>query len=257
MTIEHKRGVLIIFSILLLTLVFAPTLAFATKEGSYQNGLQASRPDTNSYPEFDNYTCALHNSTVIQYPPVTNTTACIDGFFVGYKDWCISHAVNCVGNMTLGYLPDVLIKKIWETHQQYQRGYNAANSVSLNVCPIGENAVFCTGWNDYNNEHNDAECGHAYDNYTGPFSNDIGCPLDIMNQNQMAKPHALVGCPDHGPKIRKRTLCNLTSWIYTTHYHKIKERMDNPNRIISMQKHSPVVGSSVEYHSPVVASSIQ
>ena len=171
-----------------------PHISYATNEGSYKHGLLAGRPDTNSYPEFDNYTCALQNSTIIQYPPVTNITACIDGFFVGYKDWCINYAVNCVGNMTLGYLPDVLIKKIWETHQQYMKGYNAANNSSLNVCPIGENAVFCTGWNDYNNEHNDAECEKDA-SYHGPFSSHalIGCPLDTISSKQMAKPYALIG----------------------------------------------------------------
>lgn len=165
--------------------------AFASNEGSYQYGYQQGS-GANLYPGHDNNTCVLGGA-------VTNTTSCEDGFFVGYKDWCINHAVNCVGNMTLGYLSDVLIKKIWETHQEYQKGYNAADSaISMNVCPMGENGAFCAGWNDYNDEHNGAECGPAYYNYTGRFSIEwIGCPLDTMRVNQMAKPHALLGTWDY------------------------------------------------------------
>src|SRR5215469_1451449 len=108
----------------------------ATNESSYQYGYQQGSlkssqiaSGANLYPGHDTNTCVLGGA-------VTNTTSCEDGFFVGYKDWCINHAVNCVGNMTLGYLSNVLIKKIWETHQEYQRGYNAADSaISMNVCP--------------------------------------------------------------------------------------------------------------------------
>src|SRR5215469_12072825 len=112
--------------IAILTLVPLSTVFVkATNEGSYQYGYQQGSQSSGH----DNNTCVLEGA-------VTNTTACIDGFFVGDKDWCISHAVNCVGNMTLGYLSDVLIKKIWETHLQYQRGNNAADSaISMNVCP--------------------------------------------------------------------------------------------------------------------------
>jgi hypothetical protein len=82
-----------------------------------------------------------------------------------------------------------------KTHQEYLRGYNAANG-SGNLCPIGENAAFCTGW--YNNNGEDYECGDAYDNYSGPFSNGlVGCPLDTMSPNQMAKPHVLIGTWDY------------------------------------------------------------
>ena len=52
--------------------------------------------------------------------------------------------------------------------------------------------AFCTGW--FNNIGERAEeCSDDYPS-SGPFSNGlVGCPLDTMNQSQMAKPHALIG----------------------------------------------------------------
>jgi hypothetical protein len=102
-----------------------------TNEGSYLHGwwqgsLTGPRydPGSNWYPNSENYTCALNGGQVLEYPPkvngvvdpaVTNTTACQDGFFNGWKYWCTNHAVNCVGNITSGYLPEMLVK----THQEY------------------------------------------------------------------------------------------------------------------------------------------
>lgn len=191
-TIKGIITLTIIISIM--TITSSLSIVQATNEGSYIHGLQAGNLTSNSYPELDNYTCALQSSRIIQSPPVTNTTACQDGFFIGWKHWCTNHAINCVGNMTLGYISDIVIKIMTKTHEQYNMGYNAANGSNLNVCPIGENAAFCTGWNNYNDEHNDAECEKSA-SYSGPFSSHIliGCPLDTINSNQMAKPHALIG----------------------------------------------------------------
>ena len=62
--------------------------------------------------------------TIYKYnPTVTNTTACIDGFFNGWKNWCINHTVNCVKNFTLGGFPEMIIT----AHQQYLAGEKAAN----------------------------------------------------------------------------------------------------------------------------------
>src|SRR5215469_13007539 len=125
--------------------------------------------------ELDSNTCALGGSQILTYPKevngtvipaVTNTTACKDGFSAGYKNWCINHAVDCVENMTLGHFPDMVLK----AHDQYNMGYKAAIG-SGNLYPIGENAAFCPGWNNNNGE--DHECGDAYDNYSGPFSNGL------------------------------------------------------------------------------------
>jgi hypothetical protein len=49
--------------------------------------------------------------------------ACEDGFFAGYKNWCIGHAVDRVENITIGDFPDMILK----AHQEYLKGYNAAN----------------------------------------------------------------------------------------------------------------------------------
>jgi hypothetical protein len=108
-------------------------------------------------------------------PAVTNTTACEDGFFAGYKNWCINHAVDCVENITIGDFPDMIVK----AHQEYLRGYNAANHSGNSMCPIGQNIAFCRGWNNNNDDYGGQDCGDACINYTGPFSSNlVGCPLD-------------------------------------------------------------------------------
>jgi hypothetical protein len=143
------------------------------------------------YPEFSNNTCTISTSSTLTngtiWPAVTNTTMCVSGWYQGYKQWCISHAVDCVQNITKDDFPPMLI----QTREQYLAGAKAANGTG-NLCPIGENAVFCTGW--YSNNGDDYECGDAYDNYTGPFSSNlVGCPLDSINYTNMAKPQMLVG----------------------------------------------------------------
>ncbi len=92
---------------LLLLISSAIVSVNATNEGSWQYGWQQGSlkspqiaSGANLYPGHDNNTCVLGGA-------VTNATSCENGFFVGYKDWCINHAVNRVGNMTLGYLSDV------------------------------------------------------------------------------------------------------------------------------------------------------
>ena len=63
------------------------------------------------------------------------------------------------------------------------------------MCPIGENAAFCHGWDSNNGpDYGYYDCGDIYINYTGPFSSGLlGCPLDVLKPSQMAKPHVLVG----------------------------------------------------------------
>lgn len=87
---------------------------------------------SNWNPKLDNNTCGLAPISTLDYtkdfkgvviPAVTNTTACIDGFFNGWKNWCINHAIDCVENITIGDFPDMIMK----AHQEYLRGYNAAN----------------------------------------------------------------------------------------------------------------------------------
>jgi hypothetical protein len=111
--------------------------ATTTNEGSYTYGYWRGSltrpqfaPGSNWNPEFDNNTCGLSPSSILDnpkgavIPAVTNVTACKDGWFSGYKNWCINHAVDCVGNITMGYFPDMILK----AHQEYLRGYNLANA---------------------------------------------------------------------------------------------------------------------------------
>jgi len=177
-----------------------------TNQGSYLHGYwqgSLTGPQhelgSNWYPEHDSNTCALGGGQVLGYPPevngtvipaVTNTTACEDGWFNGWKHWCSNNAMDCIGNITSGYFPDLLIK----THQEYQRGYIASNG-SYNLCPIGENKAFCTGW--YNNIERAGKCGDNPNNGTFASHSLLGCPLDTMTSDQMIKPHAMIGTWDY------------------------------------------------------------
>ncbi|MGB6529791.1 MAG: hypothetical protein WBF33_16925 [Candidatus Nitrosopolaris sp.] len=109
----------------------------------------------NPYSESDNNICALGGSYMLEYPKevygivipaVTNTTACQIGFFSGWKNWCSNHAVDCVQNITRGDFPPIIL----QLHEQYLRGYNAANGSGNSMCPIGNNAAFCQGWDENN-----------------------------------------------------------------------------------------------------------
>ena len=217
MLMHLDNGRLIIFTPLLLTaILFSPhvfgineytigRMINGTNQGSYLQGYWEGsltgpqyNPGSNWYSDSGN--CVINNGSVLQYPPkvagvvipaVTNTTACQDGWANGWKFWCINHAVDCVGNITSGYFPDLLIK----THQEYQRGYIASNG-SYNLCPIGENNAFCTGW--YNNIGERAgECGDNPNNGTFASHSLLGCPLDTMTSDQMIKPHAMIGTWDY------------------------------------------------------------
>jgi hypothetical protein len=194
----------IIFPLLLISMIILIPITHvdASNESSFQYGymsgsLKSPQIDTNAnyFPQLDNNTCGLSNSSVLSngaiMPAVTNQTACQNGFFAGWKNWCLDHAVNCVRNITSGYLPDLLLK----THQQYQRGYTTSNG-TYNQCPIGENNAYCIGWYD-NIGDRAGECGDNPNNGTFASHDLLGCPLDVMTSNQMAKPHAMIGTWDY------------------------------------------------------------
>jgi len=61
------------------------------------------------------------------------------------------------------------------------------------MCPIGENADYCKGWDNNNGDYGNGDCGDEYANYTGQITNLIGCPLHIMKPNQIGGLSALVG----------------------------------------------------------------
>ena len=67
---------------------------------------------------------------------MTNKTACEDGFYNGYKNWCVNHAVDCVENITIGDFPPMIV----QAREQYLAGAKAANGSGTSMCPIGENA---------------------------------------------------------------------------------------------------------------------
>jgi len=85
-------------------------------------------------------------------PAVTNKTACMDGYLIGYKNWCNNHSLDCVQNITSG-LPMIL-----QTQEQYNAGANAANGSGVSMSPIGENAVFCQGWHSNNDDYSGQDC---------------------------------------------------------------------------------------------------
>lgn len=206
--LSHLSMIVILF--VGLTVSLAPTLsiAYGTNEGSYQHGFWKGTltgpqfgkdANWNPYSESDNNICVLGGSYMLEYPKevygivipaVTNTTACQIGFFSGWKNWCSNHAVDCVQNITRGDFPPIIL----QLHEQYLRGYNAANGSGNSMCPIGNNAAFCQGWDENNGDYGESDCGDAYVNYTGPFSNGlIGCPLDTLKASQMAALPMLVG----------------------------------------------------------------
>lgn len=172
---------------------------YATNEGSYKYGYENGSlkspqiaPGVNENTELGNL-CAISPSSTLSngivMPAVTNTTACIDGFFNGWKNWCINHAFDCIQNFTIGDFPDMIVS----AHEQYLAGAKAANDSGNSMCPIGQNAAFCRGWDNNNYDYGGQDCGDAYINYTGPFDNLIGCPLDWIDSHQMATPHVLIG----------------------------------------------------------------
>jgi hypothetical protein len=92
----------------IILILSASTITFvkATNESSYQYGYEQGSlkspqiaPGANWNPEFDNNTCRLAPSSTLNngivMPAVTNTTACINGWFSGYKNWCINHRRLC------------------------------------------------------------------------------------------------------------------------------------------------------------------
>jgi hypothetical protein len=131
-------------------------------------------PNSNEFANLDDI-CHLHSASILNdaaiMPAVTNTTACKDGFFAGYKDWCIHHALDCVENITMGDFPDMILK----AHDQILAGENAANGSGNSMCPIGENAAFCRGWDNNNDDYGNQDCS---DDYPANAPDLVGCPFD-------------------------------------------------------------------------------
>jgi hypothetical protein len=196
-----KSFIKILFTIPVFLLIVSSTAVsvWATNQSSYEYGYMNGslkdpqfEPNSNWKPELGS-TCHLSSSSILNtaaiMPAVTNVTACEDGFFAGYKDWCINHAVDCVENMTMGDFPDMILK----AHDQILAGAKAANSSGNSMCPIGENAAFCRGWDSNNDDYGTGDCSDS------PLANIsyglMGCAQDIMTINQIggAGLYTLVG----------------------------------------------------------------
>jgi hypothetical protein len=199
---ENEITSIIIILFVGLTICLAPiSYANATNESSYYHGIMAGSlkspqiaSGANWNPELDNNTCSKNSASVLNdaavMPAITNVTACKDGWFAGYKEWCTNHAVDCVGSITVGDFPDMILK----AHDQLKAGAKAANGSGISMCPIGRSQSFCTGWDSNNDDYGNSDCDINKYNYTGPFSSGLlGCPLDLMKPSQMAKPFLLVG----------------------------------------------------------------
>jgi lipoprotein NlpI len=186
--------------ILISILALIPTATFvkATNEGSYiygkwqgsETGPQ-NNATLNEYPTFDNNTCGIHPSSTLTngvvIPSVTNTTACEHGFFNGYKEWCTNHAVDCVQNITSGQFPEMII----QAKEQYNAGAKAANDSGNTMCPIGNNAAFCQGWDSQNDDYGGQDCA---DTPLANITTDlVGCIGDTIPASQIGGLPMLVG----------------------------------------------------------------
>jgi hypothetical protein len=72
---------------------------------------------------------------------------------------------------------------IVQAQEQYNAGAKAANGTGASMCPIGENAVFCAGWDSNNDDYGGQDCADT------PLANIttslIGCIFDTLTENQI------------------------------------------------------------------------
>jgi hypothetical protein len=109
---------------------------------------------------------------------LTNRTACVDGWFNGWKDWCNNNAKGCLQNLLVGKFPAMILK----AHEQYLTGEKAANNSGTSMCPIGSNAAFCAGYDNNNDDYGGVDCGDS-NQYANPMYNHIvGCPFDTLKR---------------------------------------------------------------------------
>jgi tetratricopeptide (TPR) repeat protein len=198
-----KMNLVISISILLVVISSSSTITavMATNGSSYYAGyitahanlIPGNTPNANWYPFYSNDTCIIHPSSTPAngrvMPAVTNTTACQDGFWDGWKDWCSNpkYAVDCITNITSGNIPPMLL----QAHHEYMKGYDAANGTGAAMCPIGENAVFCNGFNENNGDYGDSDCA---DTPMANITTDlVGCIGDNIPANQIGGLPALIG----------------------------------------------------------------
>jgi hypothetical protein len=125
--------------------------------------------------QLDNNVAKMNN---VAAAGLTNRTACVDGWFNGWKDWCNNNAKGCLQNLLVGKFPAMILK----AHEQYLAGEKAANNSGTSMCPIGSNAAFCAGYDNNNDDYGGVDCGDS-NQYANPMYNHIvGCPFDTLKR---------------------------------------------------------------------------
>ena len=72
---------------------------------------------------------------------------------------------------------------ILQAKEQYNAGVKAANGSGNSMCPIGNNAVYCLGFDSNNDDYGYGDCSDSPSaNITG---NLMGCLQDIVTNNQI------------------------------------------------------------------------
>jgi hypothetical protein len=105
--------------------VLTAQTAFATNESSYEWGYKYGFGNYRWFLKGDceqpvvyaldqsgvDYLCgslpALINASGYASVPITNLTACQDGYHNGWKDWCKTDQINCALLVTLGVYPQL------------------------------------------------------------------------------------------------------------------------------------------------------
>ena len=82
-----------------------------------------------------------------QFIPITNKTACMNGWAHAWKDWCTAHTKECVNDLLVGKVPNFIVA----AHHQYLAGYNYSTPGGWpGMCPAGHrNAAFCAGYQHF------------------------------------------------------------------------------------------------------------
>jgi hypothetical protein len=102
--------------IIILLLVIAPTLAYATNESSYKDAFRIAGEDYScTTPEMAGRAVTLCSS-------FDNQTDCVDGYIHGWKHWCTTHAKDCIrdiatgSRMCRGTKSDIILNTTYSLH---------------------------------------------------------------------------------------------------------------------------------------------
>lgn len=153
-----KPVIKLMIAALLVVIILAPTLSYATNESSYKHGLSSG---------FNDYQCTvkpvqLYNQesdcgypssnfdiqTGHQTSGVTNITVCIDGYIQGWARWCKTDALTCAFDAAHNIFPSQLTvrEKTMGALAWPSRSYQAAYQYGIN------------DWNQHTNNKLNYEC---------------------------------------------------------------------------------------------------